>query len=116
MTGFDAESTGRRLAIHLRKNNFAICHIILDTIEQELIARKKVAPREAIAELPLPLRLVNKLEDLGFLYIKDLADVNFEEMKKEVKYMGDGNIELLTRVVGEALTAIEEERVMVEGP
>lgn len=79
MTGPEADRLGARLALHLRKNEFQVCHHILDSKEVEM----KAASHDrvtAIAELNLNLRYVNMLERAGFIYVTDLDHVDIRRL------------------------------------
>lgn len=83
MTSNEAEAVGRRIALHLRKNNFMACHDILVTEEQQLSSPEQIT---AIAELPIPLGCVNFLEGAGYIYLADLVGVDVTEL--EIKELG----------------------------
>jgi hypothetical protein len=83
MTGPEAERAGARIAIHLRRNEFAACHEILDHLKSEQTKRefnKAADDRIPIAEvLGGELRCINMLEAAGYIYIEDLDDVDLME-------------------------------------
>lgn len=80
MTGSEADEIGRRLSIHLRKNNFEACHGVLDSIEKE--RAKKYSSRSTLAETGLSLRWVNFLEASGYLYVDQLSGLSSRDIDK----------------------------------
>lgn len=80
MTGPEAERLGRKIALHLRKQEFGACHEILDFAEQEHGDGFHDAMIENIAETNLPLRLINKLEEAKYAKIADFRDVTDKEL------------------------------------
>ena len=80
MTGPEADQLGARLALHLRKNEFVVCHHILDSKEEQCkVAEPYHAP--AIAELDLDLRYINMLEKAGFIYAADLDHIDIHKLR-----------------------------------
>lgn len=81
MTGSEAEQIGTRIAIHLRRNEFAVCHQILSDLEGEQTEREAYE-FDAEDEIPIAevlgheLRYVNALEKAGYIYIDDLDGVD----------------------------------------
>lgn len=102
MTGREAEAAGRRIAIHLRKGQFAACHNIIKELKQSCRDRKKDVPT-AIAELPIDLRWVNMLEEAGYIYIDDLDGVDLDQL--DIKYLSEVGKDQIGRAV-----TIERER------
>lgn len=107
MTGIEAENIGRRLALHLRKNNFDACHDILNGTETVM---KESKGSLAIAELPLELRTVNLLEKAGYLYVEDMRSVDFKRLVEEVTNMGKLTAAVIEEVVTKALQRIDRKK------
>ncbi len=113
MTGIEAEMIGRRLALHLRKNHFEGCHIILDYEEKKLL-NGGGAPK-AIAELNLPLRHVNFLEKAGYVYIDDMVGMDVFSLEKDLSYIGPKGAVLIGKVVSDALRELRAEETKTVG-
>ncbi len=105
MTGHEADVIGRRLALHLRKNHFDGCHIILDYEEQKLSDDE---PPKAIAELDLPLRIINFLEGAGYVYIDELRGISVFDLEKSISYLGCAGATLVGKVVSDAFRKIRK--------
>lgn len=89
MIGSEADEIGRRLSIHLRKNNFEACHDVLDTVKKEKAT--KYNGRVALAETELSLRWVNFLEKSGYLYVdqlQGLSDKDIDKLCRKMRNMG----------------------------
>lgn len=85
MTGPEAEQIGTRIAIHLRRNEFAACYQILNWLYDEQMRRDFGEPDVheciPIAEvLGDELRYVNRLEKAGYIYIEDLDGVDLTDL------------------------------------
>lgn len=97
MTGIEAEQLGRRLAIHLRRNDFKGCQEIINSEERqrEILDEKPTA----IAEIGINLRWVNMLEEMGCIYIKDLEGLDLKHFLRTVPDIGDKAIdEILSKI------------------
>ena len=95
MTGIEAEQLGRRIAIHLRRNDFEGCRNIINNKERQ---RKELAesPAEqptALAEIGLDLRWVNMLEEMGCVYIRDLEGLDLRPFLYTIPNIGDKAVE-----------------------
>lgn len=82
MTGPEAERIGRKISIHLRRNEFTVCHEILRSLgEQHNLAQSDVDGPTPIAEVrQLELRYVNSLEKAGYIYLEDLDGVDLDDL------------------------------------
>lgn len=80
MTGPEAEQVAARLSIHLRRNEFAACHEILNSLREQQMRHEF---RESSPDDPIPvaevlgheMKYVNMLEKVGYVYIDDLDGV-----------------------------------------
>lgn len=99
MTGHEADVIGRRLALHLRKNHFEGCHHILDYEEKKL---SDVGPPTAVAELRIPLRLINVLEAHGYVYVVDMSHTDVFQLER-IFGVGFKHTMLIARAVSDAL-------------
>lgn len=79
MTGAQADDVGRRMSLHLRRNNFEACHGILSELEWDA-EQDSVGPA-AIAELPIELRLANALEGAGYIYVDELKTLDEAKLR-----------------------------------
>ncbi len=99
MTGYEAEVIGRRLALHLRKNHFEGCRDILNYEERKL---SETGPSTTIAELRIPLMLINILENNGYVYLSDMAYTNVFQLCRDLPRVRASSTTLICRVVSDA--------------
>ncbi len=79
MTGAEAERFGRRIAIHLRRNEFEKCYDILRFMESQAEKREEDNGRIPLAEVfGQGIRHVNLLEAEGYSYADDLDGIDPE--------------------------------------
>lgn len=102
MTGPEAERLGRRMALHLRKNQFTLCREILEFAEQEHGDSLRDTLIENIAETGLDLKLINRLESEGYLKIADLGDVTDEDLLA-MDWVGEVHLSLIRYAVDAAV-------------
>ena len=95
MTGIEAERLGRRLAIHLRRNEFECCRDIINNKERqrEILAETPTEQPTALAEIGIDLRWVNMLEEMGCVYIKDLEGLDLKPFLYTIPSIGDKAVE-----------------------
>lgn len=78
MNGPEADQTGNKISIRLRRNDFEACREIIDQHERQY--RKGPEVPTFIAELSIDLRTINVLEKYGYMQISDLDDVDIDAM------------------------------------
>lgn len=105
MTGIEADIIGRRIALHLRRNHWEGCHNILDYEEQKLLSAEPVV---AIAELKIPLRMVNLLESHEYIYLTDMLDTNVFQLEK-ILGLGPLHTIVIARAVSDAFRKVRED-------
>ncbi len=116
MTGIEADQLGRRLSIHLRKNNFEACRDVLDEVEKER-AKKRARPlaflgcsqrsRLALAETRLDMRWVNLLEEQNIMYVDQLRGKNIDKLCHRIRNMGPRAV----TAIKIALNAVKEDEL-----
>ena len=119
MTGPEAERVGRRLGIHLRRNEFAACLEIVLSLRDKQMARefKDAGPKDRIPIAELlgsELRYINKLEEAGYIYIEDLDDVDLMDLTRpgplHLSWFGKNKGVGLVERAREKAAAIREKR------
>ncbi len=113
MTGPEADRVGRRLALHLRKNDFAICQKILKSMENQFRVAEPYRTT-AIAELDLELRYINMLENGGFVLISDMDHINVDNLELRSKsgrrMLGDKGKQTINRALGRTVQDNRQEK------
>ncbi len=71
----DADIAGGRISIHLQKGNFEACEVIISNLRRREESGVEVEGRLAIAQLNIAYRLLNTLEDMGYIYVDELEGI-----------------------------------------
>ena len=95
MTGVEAEQLGRRIAIHLRRNDFASCRDIINNKEHQrkVLAEGPTETPKALAEIGISLRWVNAMEEMGCIYIKDLEGLDLKSFLFSIPNIAEKGVE-----------------------
>ena len=110
MTGLQADQLGRKLGIHLRRNEFGVCREIIDAVEQEFRQRPRRPDADgvAIAESGLDLRLVNLLEKEGYLYVGQLQGVDLDGLRQRCSQLGSVGVRAIRGMIQRVRTGEEQ--------
>ena len=97
----DAENLSRRLQIHLQRNNFTLCHHIINKAEAEQDNDDGIII--ALAEIEeLDQNLISILDKAGYIYLEDLVGVTHEKLLG-IPSIGHKRFKALKYHVGQAL-------------
>ena len=72
MNPTETERVTARLALHLADDNFEACHDILYAAEENAVEEATDSPPAFIVDLDLAPRIIETLDDAGYIYIDDL--------------------------------------------
>lgn len=116
MNSPDAETLSKRIELHLRRNQFAICKGIIEGVEKEY-RRGNSTKITAIAELDIAIGAVTLLEKKGYIHIKQFDDVDIVKVCSAIRHIGHEEALRVSKAVEKAhkhnlrlqRTAIREE-------
>jgi len=101
-----------KLEIHLERNQFEACRLLLDQAEKEESGSSSLPPL-TIAELDLDLRFVNMLEsEGGYIYLSEIEHVDIDAL--DWPNLGAFGKNKIKRAIAAGVRAREEDKIECE--
>jgi len=92
-----AKDVCHRLQIHLQRNKFAICHRIIDQLEEEFNSDDGIITTLAEIDQLDPV-IINILDNAGYIYITDILNATDEDLLR-LESIGKRRVDHIKEVI-----------------